>query len=39
VIFIEHKLLYNTKGPVPDGEYTTPIGVADVKRPGKDATV
>ncbi len=39
VIFIEHKLLYNTKGPVPDDEYTIPIGVTDVKRPGKDATV
>lgn len=39
VIFIEHKLLYNTKGPVPDGEYILPIGVADVKRPGQDATV
>ena len=39
VIFIEHKLLYNTKGLVPDDEYTIPIGVADVKRPGQDATV
>ena len=39
VVFIEHKLLYNTKGPVPGGEYTLPIGAADVKRPGKDATV
>jgi pyruvate/2-oxoglutarate/acetoin dehydrogenase E1 component len=39
VIFIEHKLLYNTKGFVPDDEYTIPIGVADVKRQGKDATV
>ncbi|MBI3359648.1 MAG: alpha-ketoacid dehydrogenase subunit beta [Chloroflexi bacterium] len=39
VIFIEHKLLYNNLGPVPDDEYTIPIGVTDVKRPGKDATV
>jgi len=39
VIFIEHKLLYGTKGPVPEGEYTVPIGVADVKRQGTDATV
>ena len=39
VIFIEHKLLYNTKGFVPDDEYTLPIGVADVKRQGRDATV
>jgi pyruvate/2-oxoglutarate/acetoin dehydrogenase E1 component len=39
VIFIEHKLLYNTTGPVPEEEYLIPIGVADVKRPGKDVTI
>jgi pyruvate/2-oxoglutarate/acetoin dehydrogenase E1 component len=39
VIFIEHKLLYNTTGPVPEGEYLVPIGVADVKREGKDVTI
>jgi pyruvate dehydrogenase E1 component beta subunit len=39
VVIIEHKLLYNTKGPVPDGEYTVPLGVAEVKRPGKDVTL
>jgi pyruvate dehydrogenase E1 component beta subunit len=39
VIVIEHKLLYNTKGPVPEGEYLIPLGVADVKRPGRDVTV
>ena len=39
VIFIEHKLLYNTKGEVPTGEYTVPIGKADVKRPGRDITI
>ncbi len=39
VIVIEHKLLYNTKGPVPEEEYLIPLGVADVKRPGRDATV
>lgn len=39
VIFLEHKLLYFTKGPVPEGEYTVPLGVADVKRPGKHVTV
>ncbi len=39
VMFIEHKLLYNTKGPVPDGEYTIPLGKADIKRAGSDATV
>ena len=39
VIFVEHKLLYNTKGEVPDGEYTLPIGQAEVKRPGRDITL
>ncbi len=39
MIFIEHKLLYNTTGPVPEEEYLVPIGVADVKRPGKDVTI
>jgi pyruvate/2-oxoglutarate/acetoin dehydrogenase E1 component len=39
VVFIEHKLLYNTTGPVPDEEYLIPIGVADVKRPGDDVTI
>jgi len=39
VIFIEHKLLYKTKGEVPEGEYTIPLGRADVKRPGKHLTI
>lgn len=39
VIFIEHKLLYNTKGAVPEGEWTIPIGKADVKRVGNHITV
>jgi len=39
VCFIEHKLLYKTKGEVPDEEYTIPLGVADVKREGSDITV
>jgi pyruvate/2-oxoglutarate/acetoin dehydrogenase E1 component len=39
VMFIEHKLLYRTKGPVPVGEYVVPLGVADVKRPGRDLTI
>jgi pyruvate dehydrogenase E1 component beta subunit len=39
VIFVEHKLLYSTKGPVPEEEYTVPLGVADVKRQGSDVTV
>lgn len=39
VIFIEHKLLYRTKGPVPEEEYTIPLGVAEVKREGRDVTI
>ncbi|HEV8353059.1 MAG TPA: alpha-ketoacid dehydrogenase subunit beta [bacterium] len=39
VIFIEHKLLYRTKGPVPDAPTAVPLGVADVKREGADVTV
>ena len=33
VIFLEHKMLYSTKGAVPEGEYLIPLGKADVKRP------
>lgn len=39
VIFIEGEMLYNQKGEVPDGEYTIPIGQAEVKRPGDQVTV
>jgi pyruvate dehydrogenase E1 component beta subunit len=39
VIFIEHKGLYGIKGPVPKDEYEVPLGVADVKRKGKDVTI
>lgn len=39
VLFCEHKQLYQTKGEVPEEDYTIPIGVADVKREGSDATV
>ena len=39
VMFIEHKLLYNTKGEVPTGEHIVPIGKADVKRVGRDITI
>ncbi len=38
VVFIEHKMLYRTKGPVPAGEYAIPFGVADVKREGRHCT-
>lgn len=39
VIFIESELMYGMKGEVPDGEYTIPLGVADVKRSGDDCTI
>lgn len=39
VIFLEHKLLYAKKEEIPEGEYTIPLGVADVKREGKDITI
>lgn len=39
VIFIEGEMLYNTKGEVPEGEYTIPLGLADVKREGRDVTL
>lgn len=39
VIFLESKHLYFQKGPVPEGEYTVPLGVAEVKRAGRDVTV
>ena len=39
VIFVEQKLLYRTKGEVPEEEYTIPLGVADIKRTGKDVTI
>ena len=39
VIFIEHKLLYMTEGPVPEEEYAIDLGVADIKRAGRDCTL
>jgi pyruvate dehydrogenase E1 component beta subunit len=39
VLFIESLPLYDTKGEVPDTDYTVPIGVAEVKRQGTDVTV
>ena len=39
VMFFEHKLLYDVEGEVPEDNYTIPLGVADVKREGKDATI
>lgn len=39
VIFLEGELLYNVRGEVPEGEYTVPLGSADIKRPGDDMTL
>ncbi len=40
VVFFEDKISYaKVKGPVPEGEYTIPLGVADIKREGRDITV
>src|SRR5438552_7384112 len=39
VVFVEDKMDYSVKGAVPDGEYTLPLGVGDVKRSGDDVTL
>jgi pyruvate dehydrogenase E1 component beta subunit len=39
VIFMENEVLYNLKGEVPEEEYTIPLGLADVKRVGRDVTI
>ena len=41
VVFLEHKMLYFTKGELPEAnvDYAVPIGKAEVKRPGKDLTI
>ena len=39
VMFIEHKMLYNSEGYVPEEDYVIPLGVADIKREGSDVTV
>ena len=39
VIFMESEQMYGDKGEVPEGEYTIPIGVADIRREGKDVTI
>lgn len=39
VIFMESEQMYGDKGEVPEGEYTTPLGVADIKREGTDVTI
>jgi pyruvate dehydrogenase E1 component beta subunit len=39
VVFFEDKMMYQLKGPVPAGEFTIPLGIADVKRTGSDITL
>jgi pyruvate/2-oxoglutarate/acetoin dehydrogenase E1 component len=39
VVFFEDKMMYKLKGPVPDEDYTIPLGVADIKRVGEDITI
>ncbi|MGB0376212.1 MAG: pyruvate dehydrogenase complex E1 component subunit beta [Flavobacteriaceae bacterium] len=39
VIFMESEQMYGDKGEVPEGEFTLPIGVADIKRAGTDVTI
>jgi len=39
VVIFEDKMMYRVKGPVPEGDYTIPFGVAEVKRAGRDITI
>ncbi len=39
VVIFEDKMMYGLKGPVPEEEYTIPLGVADIKREGDDLTI
>ncbi len=39
VVFLEHKMLYAVTGDVPEGDYTVPLGKADVKRKGEAVTI
>jgi pyruvate/2-oxoglutarate/acetoin dehydrogenase E1 component len=39
VVFYEDKMMYKLKGPVPQEDYTIPLGVADIKRAGDDITI
>jgi pyruvate/2-oxoglutarate/acetoin dehydrogenase E1 component len=39
VLFFEHKLLYNTRGPVPEEDYLIPLGEGSVMREGSDVTL
>lgn len=39
VIFLEHKLLYNLRGDIPDGDWVTPIGRAKAVTEGNDVSI
>jgi acetoin:2,6-dichlorophenolindophenol oxidoreductase subunit beta len=39
VVFFEDKMMYKLKGSVPEGDYTIPLGLADIKRIGEDITL
>ncbi len=39
VIFMESEQMYGDKGEIPEGEFTLPLGVADIKRKGDDVTI
>lgn len=39
IAIFEDKMMYTMKGPVPEGDYTIPFGVADIKRVGTDITL
>jgi pyruvate dehydrogenase E1 component beta subunit len=39
ILFIEEATLYQVRGEVPEGDFTTPIGKSSIARPGKDVTI
>ena len=39
MLVFEHKLLYKTKGPVPEGHYLVPLDKAEIRRAGRDLTI
>lgn len=39
ILFIEHATMYQIRGEVPSGDYSIPIGVSKIQRPGKDVTI
>jgi len=39
VVFFEDKMMFQDKGEVPEGDYTIPFGVADIKKEGTDITL